>query len=67
MEPKTDGDKLQEWLKSILYGNYHEMLKRIEEECKVSKFTFENWRYSKCRIPELHKSKIEEIAGMKIF
>lgn len=40
---------------------------KIAEECNVTYQTFRNWTMLITRIPELHKRKIEEILGEKIF
>lgn len=61
---------------SIALTNYFATRNRIEcsaiidkivAECKITRSTFFNWKYGICRIPQLHKDKIEEILGEKIF
>ena len=43
------------------------MVDKICEGCLVPKQTVYNWCAGNCRIPELHKRKIEEIIGKQIF
>ena len=35
--------------------------------CLVPRTTVHNWIHGLCRIPELHKCKIEEIVGERVF
>lgn len=37
------------------------------EVCLIPATTLKNWRDGKCRIPELHKVKINEIAQRQVF
>jgi len=67
IKQKTDNQKLQEWLLTIPVGEYRTVINSLIKSCKVNKYIFGNWRYGPCRIPELAKDKIEEIAGKKIF
>ncbi len=65
---KKDSEALSDFLSS--FDNRYERLlaqERICKECLVPAYTFHNWKYGLCRIPELHKRKIEEIFGKKIF
>jgi len=64
---KTDAQKLQEWIGKIPISLYRKTLDDVINACKTNKHTLQNWRYGNCRIPELAKDKIEEIAGEKIF
>ena len=43
------------------------MVDRIVQGCMVPRYTVWNWSRGLSRIPELHKCKIEEIIGEKIF
>jgi len=65
--PNGDGQKFKAFLMSIPAGESHEMKRKIIEGCKIPYHTFSNWKQGLCRIPELHKAKIEEIAHKKIF
>lgn len=39
----------------------------IVKECYVPRYTVHNWIRGLARIPTLHKRKIEELFGVKIF
>ena len=62
-----DGEKLTAFLNSVAQGEYRAVVNKILERCMISYATFGNWRSGKCRIPELHKSAISEIAGYSVF
>jgi hypothetical protein len=64
---RNDAEKLQAYLKTVPVGNYLDVRKKIIDECMIKNHTFNNWRYGFCRIPQLHKKKIEEVIGEKIF
>ncbi|MDR1116608.1 MAG: hypothetical protein LBL33_10790 [Tannerella sp.] len=64
---KTDAQNLQKWINSIPVGEYRKKIDDVIAGCKIPRSTFYNWKFGLCRIPELHKDKIEEIAGCKIF
>lgn len=64
---KTDAEALNEFLKSIPYGEYKATKERLAEACKVPTYTFNNWCYGLAKIPELCKEKIEEVSGVEIF
>lgn len=52
------------------FESRYERLLAIEKICKkcfVPQYTVRNWINGLCRIPELHKLKIEEIFATKIF
>lgn len=63
----TDAHKLQKYIKTIPVGKFRDQIDALIYGCKVSRATFQNWRYGNCRIPELAKDKIEEISGKRIF
>ena len=61
---------------SAAFGEYYFGLKPYEKSvlmdklaagCLVPRYTIRNWARGLARIPELHKRKIEEIIGIKIF
>ncbi len=64
---KSDAEALNDALKDLPYKEYQKVISDIVVGCKIAKYTFKNWRYNRCRIPELAKDKIEEIMGKPIF
>lgn len=65
---KKDSEALCEFLSS--FESRHERMlvqERICTECLIPAYTLRNWKYGLARIPALHKRKIEEIIGKKIF
>ena len=63
----TDNEKFVKWMNSIPYGKYSDMRKKVIQECKISPEIYGNWRNGLCKIPELAKEKIVELAGKDIF
>jgi hypothetical protein len=63
----SDKEALNKFMKSVPYGEYSDVRRKIIEGCKVPTYTFSNWMSGIARIPELHKDKIEEIIGATIF
>ena len=68
----TDAEILRHWLDfSVPRGEYNKQKRRLVEVCLVSKSTFNNWLYGKCRIPESGKRDINrvtlEFSGKEIF
>ena len=66
-QARLDGEKLTAWLNSVPHGDYRQILATIMEVCLIPATTLKNWRDGKCRIPELHKVKINEIAQRQVF
>lgn len=64
---KKDAFALKDYIDHIPYIEYAETKRKIIEGCMIKPHTLSNWMYGLCRIPDLHKAKIEEIAGQKIF
>lgn len=64
---KPDATALREKLKSMSFGERAFTRERIIQGCMVNANTLNNWCYGLTRIPALHKCKIEEILGEKIF
>ncbi len=64
---KKDAAALKEYLDHVPYIEYADTKKKIIEGCMIKPHTLSNWKYGLCRIPDLHKAKLEEIAGRKIF
>lgn len=67
MDARNDGERLKCYLLSLPVKESPRMVRLLAEECKVPVYTVNNWRNSRCRIPELAKDKIEEVAGVSIF
>lgn len=67
----TDAEILRQWLDSVPRGEYVKVKSRIREVCLISKPTFANWIYGRCRIPEAGKRDInkvaQEVSGKEIF
>lgn len=65
---KKDSTALSSFLNGF-ESQYARLLakEKIAKECLVPTYTVNNWIYGLCRIPELHKRKIEEIFSSKIF
>ena len=68
----TDAKKIRHWLDyCVPRGDYNKLKKRLVEECLVPQYTFNNWLYGKCRIPESGKRDINrvtlEYSGIEIF
>lgn len=67
----SDGVVLHQWLDSVPRGEYNALRRRMVEECLVSKETFRNWLYGKCRIPMAAKRDINRVtkafSGVDIF
>lgn len=64
---KKDSTALTEYYNSLSRGEQTTLIERIVNGCKVPRYTVYNWKYGFCRIPDLHKDKIEEIIGKSIF
>lgn len=64
---KKDSEALRDFLDSLPKSRYSEVITKIAEGCMTQRYTIFNWKRGLCRIPELHKCKIEEIIGEKIF
>lgn len=62
-----DSKRLNEFLNGVPHGDYRTVVNTIIDKCMISYTTFNNWRSGKCRIPNLHKSTINEIAGYTVF
>jgi hypothetical protein len=63
----SDKEALNKYMKSVPYGEYSDVRRKIIEGCKIPTYTFSNWMSGIARIPELHKDKIEEIIRVSIF
>lgn len=62
-----DSQRLAEFLNGVPHGEYRTVVDKILDKCMINYTTFCNWRSGKCRIPELYKSTINEIAGFFVF
>lgn len=67
LQARQDGEKLTAFLNSVPHGDYRAVVDAILKACLVPATTLKNWRDGKCRIPELHKSKINEVAQRQVF
>ncbi len=66
-EKMKDAIALRNYIRNLKVCEARDISKRLASECKVPLHTFYNWRNGICRIPELAKDKIEEVAGITIF
>ena len=64
---KPDATALREKLKSMSFGERVFTREKLAKGCMVKPATISNWCLGLTRIPALHKCKIEEILGEKIF
>lgn len=68
---ENDAKIIRNWLESIPYGQYNDVVSKLVERCMINKTTFRNWRYGNCRIPLSGKRDInslsKEISGIEIF
>ena len=62
-----DSQRLNEFLNGIPHGEYRTVINAIIDGCMISYTTFNNWRAGKCRIPELYKSTINNIANCSVI
>ena len=54
-------------LNGVPHGDYRTVVNTIIEKCMINYTTFNNWRAGKCRIPELYKTTINNIANYSVF
>lgn len=59
--------QLSSYLNALPRPEMMVMITRIADGCMVPRYTVLNWKYGVCRIPALHRCKIEEIIGERIF
>jgi len=64
---KTDAKALSDYLSTLTRNEKRVALDKLEAGCLVPRYTIYNWLRGFARIPKLHKIKIEEIIGQKIF
>ena len=64
---KKDSAALKEFFETLSRGSQALLVEQLVTGCKVPRQTVYNWKHGLCRIPELHKDKIEEIIGKQIF
>ena len=64
---KKDYEALADIFQNLDRTETVSLIDKIVYECKITRHTFFNWKYGVCRIPELHKDKIEEILGKRVF
>ncbi len=58
----SDNQKFKEWIDSLPKKQISATVNRILEECCISRRTYYNWRIGSCKIPELAKKVINNIA-----
>ena len=64
---RKDSVALREFLDRHTRNEILVIYEKISEGCMVPRYTVGNWVRGMARIPALHKCKIEEIFGEKIF
>ncbi|GHT56845.1 hypothetical protein FACS189446_8960 [Bacteroidia bacterium] len=64
---KTEGDLLNEYLKTLNKEDYVNVCTEIIISCKIAYYTLGNWRQNKCKIPPLAKDEITKIVKKNIF
>ena len=63
----TDNEKFKDWIDSTPVKEYKDLVDLVIEKCKISVYTYRNWRNKDITIPPLAKDVINEIAGYDIF
>ena len=67
----SDDEILRGWLESVPYRSYNKTRHLLVARCNVSRSTFDNWYYGRCRIPGSAKVLINsvtmQISGEEIF
>lgn len=64
---KKDSIALGKFLARFSRNEHAVAIDKISQGCLVPKQTVYNWKFGLCKIPELHKRKIEEIFQTPIF
>ena len=64
---KKDSIALSKFLEQYSRNEHAVAIDKISQGCLVPKQTVYNWKFGLCKIPELHKRKIEEIFQTPIF
>lgn len=67
LQARQDAEKLRAFLNSVPYGELRAVVAALQKACMVPAYTLANWRSGRCRIPELHKAKINEVANRQVF
>ncbi len=62
-----DAEAFDQYLRRYTQHRLTTVIDQLIVGCMVPRHTISNWRRGLARIPELHKCKIEEILGEKIF
>lgn len=63
----TDNKKFKDWIDSHPVKDHKDVIDLVIEKCKITKYTYQNWRNKNITIPPLAKDVINEIAGYDIF
>ena len=67
----SDDEILRNWISTIPVGRYAGVVDDILDTCMISRDTFKNWRYGRCRIPAAGKRDLniisQKISGVDIF
>ncbi len=64
---RKDSECLAEFMRRFSRNERVVIVDKLVVGCLVPRQTIHNWIHGLCRIPELHKCKIEEIVGEKVF
>lgn len=59
----NDAQILRNWLQSVPYRDYRAVREKMAAQCMVPKSTFNNWLNGLCRIPNLVKHTINNVAS----
>ena len=62
-----DGIFLKTHIENLTKRDAKQFVDSVISECAITRDTFNNWLYCKCRIRQLYKTKIEELAKYAIF
>lgn len=64
---RKDSEALRDFLNQFEGHNKTYWITQIADGCMVPRQTVLNWSRGLCRIPALHKLRIEEVVGQEIF
>lgn len=67
----TDSKILRSWLDSLPRADYNKHKDALVDTCSENRYTFLNWLYGRCRIPNTAKKLINmytlQVSGVEIF
>ena len=64
---RKDSEALAAFMQRFSRNEKMVIIDKLVAGCLVPRQTVHNWIHGLCRIPELHKCKIEEIVGECVF